>query len=61
MGKTREVKPKPRLEVSEDASVPETIEAVRNYLQERYGKLSDKELRDKIRDAQARLRERGGS
>ena len=57
MGKTREVKPKPKLEASEEATVPETIEAVGNYLQERYGKLSDKELSDKVRDAQARLRE----
>jgi len=57
VGKTREVKPKPKLEASEEATVPETIEAVGNYLQERYGKLSDKELSDKVRDAQARLRE----
>jgi chromosome segregation ATPase len=54
---TKESNPKPKLEVAEDASVPERIEAVRSYLDARYGKLSDEELGKRIADVRSRLRE----
>ncbi len=51
------IKQKAKLEVAEDATVPETVEAVVEYLKERHGHLSDEQLAERTAEVQRSLRE----
>ena len=54
---SKEKKRSPRLEVKEDATVAEQVEAVTTYLDARYGDLTDEELHARISEASVKLKE----